>query len=167
MLSPLCQLYLEAENELVHDIMCQLRQSTARHYAELEEHELHRRVQKLVAHFEISLRERPAVFSDYVGTIVEERIAEGFVLAEILTSMRILEEKCWQVAAESLAPRALVPCLARVTGTIGAAKDRLAEQYVRHLEKAEDEALLWQRRYEELAARVGVSTGAGTPTVEA
>lgn len=160
MISPLCQLFLDAENELVHDIMGQLRQSTAQHYLDLEWDELHRRVQKLVAHFEIAMKEKPGSFGDYIEALAHERIAEGFFLNEVLTALRILEERCWRVAAESLSPQALVPCLARVTGTIGAAKDRLANVYVHHLEKAEDEALLWQRRYEELAAKVGVSAAA-------
>lgn len=148
----LYQAFLDNENELVADIMRQLKHSTAKHYVEIEQDMLHLRIQKLVANFAISLRDRPGRFVAYIEEMAEERIAEGYVLNEILMALRILEERAWRVAIEDMPRPAQITAISRVTGTVGAAKDKLANIYIRHLERAEQEALVWQRRYEELAA---------------
>jgi len=124
--------FLENESMLVDDIMKQLRNSTSRHYQELEWDVLRRRVQSLVAYFLISLREKPGRFVDYVAELAAERCAEGYCLEEVLQALRILEEKAWIITIEAVPVEGQVRSLSRVTGTVGAAKDRMAVYYVEH-----------------------------------
>jgi len=159
----LYQLLLDSENEFVNDILTHLRQSTARHYLAEDQDRLHRRVQKLVAHFVMSVHEYPDRFVAYVADMARERIAEGYALQEILMALRILEEKAWRLTIESLVQPALVPALCRVTGTIGAAKDELAAVYLGHLEHAEQAAQLWQSRCEDLEAALQEAADATAP----
>lgn len=135
----LYRVVLEREMELVNEIHRQLVHSTAQHYKDLEWEILLRRVESLVAYFLMSVRETPDLFINYIAEAVEERIAEGFRLAEILMAMRILEEKVWLVIVEDIPLPGRTSALAKVTGTIGAAKDLLAVSYVKHTAKEEAE----------------------------
>lgn len=134
----LYRVLLDHEAELVNEIHRQLVHSTARHYKELEWDILLRRVESLVAFFMMSVRETPDLFFNYIAQAVEERIEEGFRLAEILMAMRILEEKIWLVIVEDVPLPGRTAALARVTGIIGAAKDRLAVSYLDHSAREED-----------------------------
>lgn len=136
----LYRVVLERETELVNEIQRQLVHSTSQHYRDLEWEILLRRVESLVAYFLMSLRETPDLFTNYISGAVEERIAEGFRLAEILMAMRILEEKVWLVIVEDIPLPGRTSALAKVTGTIGAAKDLLAVSYVRQTAKEEEAA---------------------------
>ena len=128
---------LGREAELVNEIHRQLIHSTAQHYKDLDYEVLLHRVESLVAYFLMSLRETPDLFTKYIDKVTEERIGEGFRLAETLMAMRILEEKIWLVIVEDIPLPGRTAALARVTGTIGAAKDRLAVAYVAHQQKQE------------------------------
>ena len=127
----LYRVVLNREAELVNEIHRQLVQSTAQHYKDLEYEVLLRRIESLVAYFLMSLRKSPELFINYIAEIADERIAEGFSLAETLLAMRILEEKVWLVIVEDVPLPERTTALARVTVTIGAAKDNLAITYVR------------------------------------
>jgi len=133
----LYRVLLEHEAELVNEIHRQLVHSTAQHYKELEWEVLLRRVESLVAFFMMSVRETPDLFFNYIAQAVEERIEEGFRLAEILMAMRILEEKIWLVIVEDVPLPGRTAALARVTGIIGAAKARLAVSYLDHSAREE------------------------------
>jgi len=133
----LYRVFLENEAELVNDILSQLKHSTSPHYQEMEWDVLMRRVESLVAYFIIFLRETPDQFIEYVAKMGEERIAEGYCIAEVLMALRILEEKAWVVIVQNVPHQGQIRSLSRVTGAIGAAKDLLAHLYVSHLEEAE------------------------------
>jgi len=133
----LYRVLLERETELVNEIHRQLVHSTSQHYKNLDYEVLLRRVESLVAYFLMSLRETPDLFLKYVSQAVEDRIDEGFRLAEILMAMRILEEKVWFIIVEDVPLPGRTAALARITATIGAAKDRLAVSYVAHTKQEE------------------------------
>jgi len=133
----LYRVFLEHEAELVNDIVGQLKHSTCPHYRDMEWNELQHRVDSLVAYFIISLRETPGPFIKYVAEIAEQRIGEGFFISEVLMALRVLEEKGWVLIVQTIPQQGQIRSLSRVTGTIGAAKDRLAQIYVSSLEKTE------------------------------
>jgi hypothetical protein len=133
----LYRVFLEHEAELVEDVLGQLKHSTSPHYRDMEWHDLLRRVESLVAFFIISLRETPAQFIKYITEIGEERICEGYCIAEVLMALRILEENAWIIVVQNIPPQGQIRSLSRVTGTIGAAKDKMAQVYVAHLEAEE------------------------------
>jgi hypothetical protein len=133
---------LDRETELVNEIHRQLKHSTSQHYMDMDWEVLLRRVESMVAYFLMSVRESPDLFIKYINEAVEERIDEGFRLAEILMALRILEEKVWLVCVEDVPLPGRTSALARVTGTIGAAKDRLAVVYVERAEREEADALV-------------------------
>jgi len=134
------RVFLDNEADLVNDIIHQLKQSTSRHYMALEWDVLLRRVESMVAYFLISLRGTPDQFVRYASEMAEERIAEGYSINEILMVLGILEEKSWAIIVEGMPREGQVRCLSRVTGTIGAVKEKLPGIYVAHLEKLEQEA---------------------------
>ena len=131
----LYRVMLNREPELVDEIHHQLMHSNALHYKNMGDKLLLHRVESLVAHFIVSLRENQDHFINYVSEIASERIHEGFRLAETLMSMRILEERLWLITVEDMPMDGRVQALARVTNTIGAAKDQLAEVYVENAER--------------------------------
>ena len=138
----LYRVLLAREDELVNEIHRQILHSTAQHYKDLDWTILLHRIESLVAYFLMSVRETPGVFVDYVAEMSEERIAEGFRLAETLMIMRLLEEKVWLIVVEDISLPGRTAALARVTGIIGAAKDRMAVSYVEHTARHEDAAPL-------------------------
>lgn len=134
----LYRVILDRESELVNEIHQQLIHSTAQHYKELDWEVLLRRVETTVAYFLMSLRETPDLFISFMGEIAEKRISEGFRLAETLMALRILEERMWMIIVEDVPLPGRTAALAKVTGIIGAAKDRLAVSYVEHQAKQEE-----------------------------
>jgi hypothetical protein len=136
----LYRVLLDREAELVNDIQRQLRHSTSRNYQHLEWETLLRRVESLVAYFLMSLRESPDMFTDYIAMMTRERISEGFYLREILMALRILEEKVWVITVEDVPREGQIAALARVTGTVGAAKDSISEIYLARADAADSRA---------------------------
>ncbi|MCP4573506.1 MAG: hypothetical protein GY838_14205 [bacterium] len=130
----LYQVFLERESELVNNVIQRLKSSTARSYQQMEWESLLHRVESLVTYFMMSFRTKPAQFVDYIAEIAEVRQAADYRLKEILMALRILEELSWEITVDGVALDEQVRMLARVTGTIGAAKDRLAEIWVDHME---------------------------------
>jgi hypothetical protein len=122
---------LEHETELVDGVIHELKHSTARVYVEMEWETLHRRIEALVAHLLVSIRESPVAFINYVAEIADTRLAEGCPLEEILLALRVLEEKVWIMTTGVMPLENQIEALCRITGTVGAAKDRLAAIYVR------------------------------------
>jgi len=140
----------ERRDELVDMVCKRLKSSDAPHYRQTGSVELRERSEALVDAFLGSAKGDPAAFVAYIGKLAEERIAEGFVLREIQLALSILEEQAWQVAVECSTISSLVPHLSLVTTTIGRAKDRLAEIFLDHKQRAESRAGQLERRLEAL-----------------
>lgn len=133
----LYRVFQENEGDLVRDVIHQLRHSTSPHYMGLENDVLQQRVETLVAYFLQSLHEPPHQFVKYVSEMASERIAEGFSVSECLMSLRILEEESWLLISQFIPQQGLVKALSRVTGTIGTAKDEIANIFVESLKDNE------------------------------
>lgn len=119
------------ETELTDEVVRDVKHSSAHHYVDMDLQVLHRRIEVLVARLLQSIRETPKAFIAHVVDIAEARVAEGFALGEILLALRVLEEKAWAKTVAVMPIEEQVISLSRISGTIGAAKDRLAEIYVR------------------------------------
>lgn len=141
--------FLERETELVNNTLQRLKSSTSQKYMEMDWESLLHRVESLVNYFMLSFRTRPGQFVDYIAEIAEARIEADYRLQEILMALRILEELSWEITVDAVPLEEQVRLLARVTGTIGAAKDRLAEIYVEHMEKEAAAARDSRRRFDE------------------
>jgi len=139
------------KDHLLAGVLLKLKSSSAQHYQHLDEQVLQARVRHLVESFLLSIEQQPSVFIDYIRSIAKERISEGFFLHEMQTALQILEEMVWKLVADSVLPDQQIRSLGIVTGIIGAAKDQLAHNYLRHLELTEQKVVLLQQRLNELS----------------
>lgn len=127
----------EDASELTDALFEGLRGAARSHYESLEAADLARRCWRLVEAFIAAMGAGPAVFVEYVRRITEERIAEGFHLAEIQQALSLLEARAWRIVVDRSSVALVVPHLSVVTGTVGAAKDELARLYLAHKQRAE------------------------------
>jgi hypothetical protein len=125
--------------DLTDAVVAGLRKAGAPHYGAIEPAELERRCRLLAEAFLASMDGNPAVFVEYVRGITDERIGEGYFLAEIQQALSLLEARVWHLVAERSNVRSLVPNLGIVTATVGAAKDELARVFLAHKQRAEAE----------------------------
>jgi hypothetical protein len=135
---------------LVDALFKQLRRSSAPHYKRIKSEVLRDRCQKLVDHFLRSLKGVTASFTGYIEQMTEERLTEGYFLQEMQLALNILEARLWQLAVDQSNIAALVPNLSLITTIIGGAKDRLAQIYLEHTERAEDKIARLEKRCETL-----------------
>jgi hypothetical protein len=139
------------EAKLTAGVTQRLKSSGALHYKLMEEVVLKSRAEDLVEAFINSIKEKPDRLKNYLTRIAEERISEGIFLHEIQIVLQILEEKAWKLVVDFVPQSEQIRCLSYITGTIGTAKDQLAQIYLQHLEKAELKAAFLQRRLDEIA----------------
>jgi hypothetical protein len=125
--------------ELAEVLARELRTAGTPHYLRAAPDVVRRRCHRLVKAFLESTRGHPAPFVKYVRQITDERIAEGYYLAEMQQALRLLEERVWRIAVEGSSIDRLVRHLGIVTGTIGAAKDELARAFLSEKQRAEAE----------------------------
>lgn len=125
--------------DLTDALFTGLRKADAPHYESIDAAELAHRCRRLAEAFLASMGGNPADFIDYVRGITEERIGEGFYLAEIQQALSLLEAHAWGLVVERSNVASLVRNLGVVTGTVGAAKDELARVYLAHKQRAEAE----------------------------
>lgn len=140
----------ERREELAETLHKRLKASDAPNYRKADSQELRARSEQLVDAFLGSARGDSAPFVAYIERLTEERIAEGFFLPEIQLALSILEEQAWQLAVESSSITSLVPHLSLVTTTIGRAKDRLAQIFLEHKERAESRCEKLEQQLEAL-----------------
>ncbi len=138
------------EQDLVDHLVRCLKSSTWPHYQEIDVDLLIDRSARLVEVFLVSLDEDPGAFVAYVRGIAEERIAEGYLLHEIVGALGVLERKAWQIVTAELPPQDQVVHLSRVSGTVGAAKNALARIYLNHKEIAEAEVARLVQKIDQL-----------------
>lgn len=123
---------------LIDTLGRQIRLSTATHYLDAGAATLDERCEAVVDAMLRSLEEGPAHFIEHVRQVAVQRQAEGFRLSEVQLVLATLEEKLWCLACQVPADTAgLVAVLARVSGTIGAAKDALARVFLDQLRDRE------------------------------
>jgi hypothetical protein len=122
---------------LAHVLTSDLTLAQAPHYEQIDPGLLHARCQRLLEAFLASAHGNPRPFVDYVREITEQRIAEGYDLAEIQQALSALERRAWRLAVERSNVENVIAHLAAITSTIGAAKDELARIFLGHKQRAE------------------------------
>jgi hypothetical protein len=148
-----CELYelcAPRRLDLGHELAAALASSQADSYRELQPSELEARALRLVDAFVESLAETPARFVRHVEGIVGDRVAAGFALGEVQAALSLLEERLWRLVVDDCAAADPTPSLSRVTTTIGAAKDRLAQLYLAELQRQLVRVEQCERRLEAL-----------------
>jgi len=100
------------------------------HYRGAGEELLRRRCHDLVIAFVESCDGEPAVFSEHVRRVTQERIAEGYYLQEMQRALSVLEAAAWHVTIDRSNIADLVHHLTVVTSVIGRAKDELAVAFL-------------------------------------
>ncbi len=124
----------------------------APHYREIPAEEVRARCQRLVGAFLEAVRSGGALpFVGHVRGIVEERVAEGFLLREVQQALSLLEAAVWPLVEGAGGDTGtVVRRLAVVTGIVGQGKDELARAFLDQLERCGARASSLQRRLDEL-----------------
>ena len=136
------------ENLIIDSVAHRIHQAGASHYEDLDGSLLRRRVAQMLGSFGEAAAERAGAFTAYIEGIARERIVEGFFLEEIQTALSVFEENIWRLVTVHIPLEQQVECLARASGIIGAAKDQLAQIYLKVLEETEARAGSGQVRAE-------------------
>lgn len=133
-------------------VAAELAAQDAPHYREIPAELVRSRCDRLLAAFLQAVREGGAEpFVGHVRGIVEERVAEGFLLREVQQALSLLEAAVWPLVAEAGGDTpTVVRRLAVVTGIVGRGKDELARGFLDQLERCGARASGLQRRLEEL-----------------
>jgi hypothetical protein len=137
MANTLYEMMLPQRTTLTDTIVRRLRHFNASHYQKMDTGVLKNRIDKLVNSFLQSLEDNPLIFVEYMREIMEQRISEGVLLSEIQIVLDMMEEKTWQLVTSRVPLEDQIKYLSRVTGTIGVAKDQVAQIYLKNVEKTE------------------------------
>jgi hypothetical protein len=128
---------VEAEATAITEYLVQeLRSANTPHYQDAGGDLLKGRCQRLVQAFLESTHGNPGPFVRYIKEVAEERISDGYDLAEVQQALSFLEERIWQLALQGSSIGNLVRNLSIVTGTVGRAKDDLARVFLARKECA-------------------------------
>jgi hypothetical protein len=120
------------------------------HYERLPAEQRLRRVGALVEAFVASLPEGAHGFVTFVEKLAEQRVEEGYFLAEMQSTLSVLEERAWELVVAEVPLEEQVSCLARVTSIVCSAKDALARIFLAHQQRAEKELARLEARFETL-----------------
>ena len=122
------------------------------HYRDAHPRVLRDRCDRLVAAFVEAARQGgPQSFEQYVRSIVDERVSEGFALREVQHALSALESRLWPTVVDAGGDTAtVVRRLALVTGIVGRGKDELARAFLERKEKAEAEVASLSQRLDRL-----------------
>lgn len=124
------ELLSQNRDAVVANTLRRVRASGAPHYATQSEEELRRRIAHLVTALlesTESTAKRRHVFIDHMRRIAEQRIREGFSVAELQLGLGCLQEEVWSLFAEQLSDRDdLLRGLTSITSIVSQAKDELA-----------------------------------------
>lgn len=115
--------------ELVTSTLQRVRASGAPHYAAQPEDEVRRRIEGLISTLleaTESASKRRHAFVDHMRRIAEQRIHEGFSVAEVQLGLSCLQEEAWKLCAERISnPHDLARSLTSITSIVSQAKDEL------------------------------------------
>lgn len=146
------------EDEIIEQVVQRLKNSTLPHYRDMDIQLLEDRVARLMEIFLVSIDDDPTTFVSYIRDIAEERIAEGFLLREVLCALNIFEERAWRIVTAEAPLEDQVLHLSTVSGTVGAAKDALVRVYLNHMEAANAQVRLLEKKIEEMYKGVDVNS---------
>jgi hypothetical protein len=153
MSAPLASRIADRREEMIVAIQGALHASSARHYRGTEASLLAERVARLVDAFVESLRGNPGRFMEYVRSLAEERISEGFLLREIQLAMNLLGEEAWKIgAAGGTELSEVVRDLGLLSSLVGCAKDQLAQVYLEQKERCMGDVARLEEELRTLAA---------------
>ena len=119
--------------DLADELAEALKHTAAPHYEAVDDKTLHDHTRRLVDAFVAALEHGPHSFVEYVRHMTEERISEGYYLAEIQTALSLLEGRVWRMVVAEAPVSELVSELGCVTMVVGQAKDELARVYLERL----------------------------------
>jgi hypothetical protein len=124
----------------------------APHYRDTPGEVLAARCERLVSAFLDAARSAAGEpFVRHVRDIVEQRVAEGFLLRELQQALSSLEARVWPLVVEAGGDtETVVRRLAVVSGIVGAGKDELARAFLEQLERCDARNRQLQRRLETL-----------------
>ncbi len=128
---------IETNRDLLRTrVSTQVRIPSAPHYQDRVKQLLGVRAERLIQEYLESVRTESTGFIDYVRSLAEERIQEGFRLSEIQMALNIFGEEIWQLCTESEPDKyKQLRYLSQMFITIGAAKDQVAQVYLRQREE--------------------------------
>ena len=102
------------------------------HYSKVEADELRLRLDVLLDRLVEGVEQRDLVpIADYARGLADLRFGAGYALAEVQVALNAMEESVWRTLAAELPADELADGLALVATVLGAAKDALAQEYVR------------------------------------
>ena len=96
------------------------------HYRELDRSILSVRCRSLVEALVRSAWEGSEQLGEYVSTVADGRLEEGFELEELQHALRILEVNAWRIVADECTPDSLTANLTALNVVMGFARDELA-----------------------------------------
>jgi hypothetical protein len=117
--------------DIVDRAVAELRQARLEHYEQEESEEVRRRLATLVELAACCLEARRAdQILEHADRIARERFASGYRLAEVQTSINVVEESLCRRVIGSVPPDEVAGALCLIYAIFGIAKDRLAQTYV-------------------------------------
>ena len=148
----LTSLLEERAGALGNALAAELVAHDAPHYREIPAEIVLSRCRRLVDALLEAVRSGGAEpFVHHVRGIVEERVAEGFLLREVQQALSLLEAAVWPLVSQAGGDTAtVVRRLAVVTGIVGQGKDELARAFLDRLERCGARASQLQKRLDEL-----------------
>jgi len=135
--SQLYSLLNEGRGVLVSEAVNRLKNSSADHYRNTDVSDLCSKCNKLIQAFSLAVKEEQKEFTEYVWKIGKDRIRKGYDLEEMQYALNTIEDLLWMLCIEKVADDIdKLEDLQLVAHLIGAAKDRLAQQYLEALQDA-------------------------------
>jgi len=96
------------------------------HYRKLDPDTLSLRCQILVEALIESTYEGAEHLGEFVATVANQRLAEGFELEELQHALRVLEVESWRIVVSESKPDSATANLAALNTAMGYARDELA-----------------------------------------
>lgn len=96
------------------------------HYEKTDLRVLSERCRLLVEALINSAYQGTEQLGEFVASVADRRLAEGFELEELQHALRVLEVFAWQIVARESLPESLAANLAALNTAMGGARDELA-----------------------------------------
>lgn len=96
------------------------------HYEKTDLRVLSERCRLLVEALISSAHQGAEQLGDFVASVADRRLEEGFELEELQHALRVLEVVAWQIVVRESTPESLTTNLAALNTAMGCARDELA-----------------------------------------
>ena len=116
----------EHARPLVDSLTAELARRSHSRYRELDRSILSLRCRKLLEALVECAWKGPEHLGEYVRTVADRRLEEGFELEELQRALRILEVNAWRIIANESTPASLTANLTALNTWMGFARDELA-----------------------------------------